>query len=252
MHGSGVDVLPDGSLLLTNVTRQTSGRYRCLLEQNDRTITAIRLVVRGSPDPPENVTVSTSTVIAVVTWHLHLEEDWEESPEGPKTTLHLQYRPIHSAQWLHLPHHIAPSQGRVDVYKLQPNTTYEFQLWTSNSYGDSEVVKVINTTHPFVSEIDLAKGLEKTLEEFSPSVWIVAVMVAMVVASILGGLLLVIYCIQHKFKKSNEGDDPEKIELVPHIIENPGYQVDHSCNLETIYESHLSPSASAQSTVATV
>ncbi|XP_071530005.1 contactin-4 isoform X2 [Panulirus ornatus] len=251
-HWSGEHVLSNGSLFLTNVTRQKTGRYTCLQEENDRVIYAVHLVVRGPPDPPENVTISTSTVIAVVMWHLHLEEDWENSPEGPKTTLHLRYRPLHSEAWLHLPHHIPPSQSRLEVYKLQPNTTYEFELWTSNVYGKSEVVSVITTTHPYVSEKELAKMLEETLEEFSPSVWIVAVVVVMVVANVLGGLLLVIYYFQHKFKKSGEADKLERIELVPHIIENPGYQVEHSQNHETIHESPLSPSTSAQSTAAVV
>lgn len=64
----------------------------------------------GPPDAPVNVSVHTSTVVAIVTWHLHLEEDWEGTVQGPKTTLHLRYRPLSSLQWQHLPHHIPPTQ----------------------------------------------------------------------------------------------------------------------------------------------
>lgn len=45
-------------------------------------------------------------------------------------------------------------------------------------------------------------------------------------------------------------EDTEKIELVPHIIENPGYQVDNSQNQETIHESLLSTSLSSQGAAA--
>ncbi|XP_069183040.1 contactin-2 isoform X2 [Procambarus clarkii] len=244
-HWPNEEVLPDGSIFVANVTK--NAYFKCMLSETSEIISSIRLVVRGPPDPPENVVIKPSAVTAIVTWHLHLKEEWEGFLEGPKTTFHLRYRPLLNSQWLVLPHHIAPSQGLLEVYKLKPNTTYEFQLWTSNSYGESEIVKVVTTTHPFVSDIELAKMLEETLEEFSPSVWIVAVVVVLVVATVLASFLLVIYY----FKKSDT-DDHERIELIPHIFENPGYQVEHSQSLETIHESILSPSTSAKSAAATV
>lgn len=45
-------------------------------------------------------------------------------------------------------------------------------------------------------------------------------------------------------------EDAEKIELVAHIIENPGYQVDSSHNMDTIHESLLSTSPSCQGAAA--
>lgn len=44
-------------------------------------------------------------------------------------------------------------QGQVDVRNLTPNTTYEFQLWTSNRFGKSETNSIFATTLPSFSEI---------------------------------------------------------------------------------------------------
>lgn len=140
------------------------------------------------PDPPENVTVRALTIFVVVTWHLHLDPEWEDDPQGPRTTFHLQYRPEDSQTWRQLPSHISPTQvriyqlpfflthletekiypfsvvqvmtivtfsyqGQVDVCNLTPNTTYEFQLWTCNRFGKSETVSFIATTLPSFSEM---------------------------------------------------------------------------------------------------
>lgn len=64
------------------------------------------------PDPPENVTVRALTIFVVVTWHLYLDPDWEDDPQGPRTTFHLEYRPEDSQTWRQLPSHISPTQVR--------------------------------------------------------------------------------------------------------------------------------------------
>ncbi|XP_066974738.1 contactin-4-like [Macrobrachium rosenbergii] len=242
----------DGSLYLPNVTRQMTGYYICRQESEERLLSSYNLIVRGPPDPPQNVTVHALTVIAIVKWHLHLDDDWEDSLEGPKTTLQLRYRRLPSSQWLHLPHHIAPNQNQVDIYHLQPNSTYEFQLWTKNSYGVSDIVSVNGTTLHDVAEIELARMLEENMEGFSPQVWIVAVVIVMGVITVSGLYLLVDHCQQHRFGKS-DADCSEGIELVPNIIENPGYQNSHgdpNNHLEAaIHESLLmSPTASCSRT----
>lgn len=248
----GETVLSNGSLFINNVTEINSGHYICLWEHDDKIIYSVRLVVGVPPDPPENVTVRALTVIVVVTWHLHLDTKSEEDPSGPRTTVHLQYRPEDSLAWRQLPSHISPTQGQVDVCNLTPNTTYEFQLWASNRYGKSETVSFVTTTRPSVSEMEQAKRLEGLLEDFNPLVWVVAVVIAMVATNVLGGLLLLAYYFQHRVKRSGDSEDIEKIELVPHIIENPGYQVDCSHSLETIHESLLSSSSSCQGAAAAV
>ncbi|MPC16138.1 hypothetical protein E2C01_008958 [Portunus trituberculatus] len=95
-----------------------------------------------------------------------------------------------------------------------------------------------------------AKRLEGLLQDFNPLVWVVAVVIVMVATNVLGGLLLLAYYFQHRVKRSGDSEDTEKIELVPHIIENPGYQMNGSCSLETIHESLLSSSSSCQGAAA--
>ncbi|KAG0716141.1 Down syndrome cell adhesion molecule [Chionoecetes opilio] len=242
----GVEVLSNGSLFISNVTDAKSGYYACISEQDDHVIALVRLVVGVPPDPPENVTVRALTIFVVVTWHLHLDPGWEQDPSGPRTTFHLQYRPEDSPAWRHPPAHISPTQGQVDVCNLTPNTTYEFQLWTSNRFGNSETVSFIATTLPQFSEMEQAERLEGLLQDFNPLVWVVAVVIAMVATNVLGGLLLLAYYFQHRVKRSGDSEDAEKIELVPHIIENPGYHVDGSHSLETIHESLLSSPTNCQ------
>lgn len=243
-------VLDDSSLFINNVSEVDAGLYICFSEETGRAVYSVRLFVGVPPDPPENVTVRALTIFVVVTWHLHLDPEWEEDLQGPRTTFHLQYRPEDSQTWRQPPSHISPTQGQVDVCNLSPNTTYEFQIWTGNRFGKSETVSFIATTLPSFSEMEQAKRLEGLLEDFNPLVWVVAVVIVMVVTNVLGGLLLLAYYFQHKIKKSGDPDDAENIELVPHIIENPGYQVDGSHNLETIHESLLSTSPSSQGAAA--
>ncbi|KAK8391435.1 hypothetical protein O3P69_017194 [Scylla paramamosain] len=246
----GETVLSNGSLFISNVTELNSGIYLCVEQQDDSVIYSVRLVVGVPPDPPENVTVRALTICVVVTWHLRLDPQWEEDPSGPRTTLHLQYQPEDSPIWRKLPSHISPTQGQVDVCNLSPNTTYEFQLWTSNRFGKSETVSFVATTLPSFSEVEQAKRLEGLLQDFNPLVWVVAVVIVMVATNVLGGLLLLAYYFQHRVKRSGDSEDTEKIELVPHIIENPGYQMDGSRSLETIHESLLSSSSSCQGAAA--
>ncbi|KAK8391436.1 hypothetical protein O3P69_017194 [Scylla paramamosain] len=151
----GETVLSNGSLFISNVTELNSGIYLCVEQQDDSVIYSVRLVVGVPPDPPENVTVRALTICVVVTWHLRLDPQWEEDPSGPRTTLHLQYQPEDSPIWRKLPSHISPTQGQVDVCNLSPNTTYEFQLWTSNRFGKSETVSFVATTLPSFSEVAL-------------------------------------------------------------------------------------------------
>ncbi|XP_076054548.1 uncharacterized protein LOC143033232 [Oratosquilla oratoria] len=213
-------VLPDGSLQLLQVTRQFSGHYKCLQKPN-HLVKDVRLIVRGPPPPPTRVSVRPATVLAVVAFHYDMPEEQEQDP----VKLHLVYRPIHSEDWHLLPHHISPTQKEVDVFKLEPNTTYEFCLWANNSYGPSSNVTVIATTLHEMTEIELARQLLEVSQGFTPKAWIVAVLVSLVVINVFVGVMAVLYCRYYKTHTAGK-DDPERIELVPHIIENPAYQVD--------------------------
>ncbi|CAL4168442.1 unnamed protein product, partial [Meganyctiphanes norvegica] len=107
----------------------------------------------GPPDPPTNVSVHASTVLAVVSWHQNLEPDYEENIYAPKTTIYLRYRSLEEDNWQSLPTPIGPQQHQADIYKLTPNTTYEFQLWSKNIYGESEEVSVLATTNQQTTDV---------------------------------------------------------------------------------------------------
>ncbi|KAK4309750.1 hypothetical protein Pmani_018627 [Petrolisthes manimaculis] len=240
-HEIGENVLEDSSLALSNVTLLNTGRYVCHREEDDSVVRSFHVIVVGPPEAPVNVSVHTSTVVAIVTWHLHLEEDWEGTVQGPKTSLHLRYRPLTSLQWHHLPHHISPTQCRENILHLQPNTTYEVQLWASNRLGESDTVTVLATTQADHSEMEMAKRLEESLNGFRPGVWVAAV-----AANVMAAGSLVACYFHHRHRKSGETEDPEKIELVPNIIENPGYRFP---DLDPAHQAFLNSTAIAAAAV---
>ncbi|XP_037786605.1 uncharacterized protein LOC119582441 [Penaeus monodon] len=247
-YKKNIIVLENGSLFFTNIVRENSGLYDCILEEDGTSLHKIKIVVVGVPQPPQNVSVHATQVIAIVKWHVHLDEDWENSPQGPKTTVHLHYRPVSSQHWLQVPHHLMP-QGQTTIYRLIPNTTYAIELWSSNRYGKSDIVPFYFATMPDVDETEQESMLLLDVEEFSPVVWIIAVLVIVIVIHVLVGFLLFAYWRQRRIGKS-DGDDCEVIELVPHIIENPAYQF--SRHFDPMQESFLSPSVSSHSAVALV
>lgn len=44
-------------------------------------------------------------------------------------------------------------QRQIDVYKLEPNTTYAFRIWGTNQLGEGEIVEVESTTLKIYEEI---------------------------------------------------------------------------------------------------
>lgn len=40
----------------------------------------------------------------------------------------------------------------MEVYKLEPNTTYEFRIWANNALGPGEIVTTVVTTLPETKE----------------------------------------------------------------------------------------------------
>lgn len=37
-------------------------------------------------------------------------------------------------------------QRQIDIYKLQPNTSYAFRIWATNQLGSGEITEVVATT----------------------------------------------------------------------------------------------------------
>lgn len=46
-------------------------------------------------------------------------------------------------------------QRQIDVYHLEPNTTYSFRVWATNQLGRGEIVEVEGHTHHSVEELGM-------------------------------------------------------------------------------------------------
>lgn len=43
-------------------------------------------------------------------------------------------------------------QRQIDVYKLEPNTSYAFRVWATNQLGSGEITEVVAITKPIYTE----------------------------------------------------------------------------------------------------
>ncbi|PSN38015.1 hypothetical protein C0J52_19287 [Blattella germanica] len=68
---------------------------------------------------------------------------------------------------------------QIDVYCLDPNTTYVFKIWASNKLGPGEETVLEATTLHDIGEIELARHLLEGAQTFDTRVWVAAVAVVM-------------------------------------------------------------------------
>uniref|UniRef100_A0A1I8M336 Uncharacterized protein n=1 Tax=Musca domestica TaxID=7370 RepID=A0A1I8M336_MUSDO len=138
---------------------------------------------------------------------------------------------------------------QMEVYRLEPNTTYEFRMWANNHLGSGEVVTTNVTTLPETKEEDLIRLIQPDLDNFDPRIWIVAVSIVLGTFVILAiGLCIVLTrecyqssqagtethsnfsnCVNADGSGSRSSGSTEfengwdSIELIPNIILNPGF-----------------------------
>ncbi|KAG8232025.1 hypothetical protein J437_LFUL012049 [Ladona fulva] len=157
-----------------------------------------------------NVTVHPSTVLALLLW------DVAEDGGYPISHFTARYRLIHQ-----VPH----ANRHIDVYRLQPNSTYIFQIWASNILGPGEVTEMETKTLNNNEEIELARHLLEGAEDFDTRVWVVAV--AVVMGTLLMLAIGTCYLLYKECQTPNMNtEDQEVIELMPNIILNPGFDSD--------------------------
>ncbi|XP_043473090.1 protein turtle homolog B isoform X1 [Leptopilina heterotoma] len=215
-------VKPNGTLELVNVTKHDDGNYSCILD-NDADAVKISYNVRVRTPPPalHNVWVKPSTILANILWEVggtggypiidftaqyRLKASHGDEPED--------WKPI-------IPNHIPPNSRQIDVYHLEPNTTYSFRVWATNELGPGEIVEVEGHTHHSDEELELARHLLAGAENFDTRVWVAAVGIVMGTLMILGfGTCFLLY---RECKASSQLEEQEVIELVPNIILNPGF-----------------------------
>ncbi|XP_016838254.1 protein sidekick-1 isoform X2 [Nasonia vitripennis] len=178
-------VEPNGVLKLINVSRFDAGDYYCTLD-DDAVKDRINVQVRTPPPALHNVWVKPSTILANILWEVagtggypiidftaeyRLKPSPGEEPEA--------WKPI-------IPTHIPPNSRQIDVYHLEPNTTYSFRVWATNQLGRGEIVEVEGHTHHSVEELELARHLLAGVENFDTRVWVAAVGIVMGTLMVLG------------------------------------------------------------------
>ncbi|XP_060520910.1 cell adhesion molecule DSCAM isoform X3 [Cylas formicarius] len=211
-------VFSNGTLFIMHVNIKDSGAYSC------RRANVVESPIQGkvqvrvrSPPLPLNVTIKTSTVLAVVFWTVQGNGGY------PIINFTAQYRLAYTNDsWLPIsPNHITPNSRQVDVYNLRPNTTYEFRIWATNQLGRSPSVSVYGVTLDSYKETDLARHLLKGADQFDTRIWAAAVGVVMGTLVLLGiGTCILLY---QECKTPTVEEEQEIIELVPNIILNPGF-----------------------------
>lgn len=144
-----------------------------ILQNSDSREHYICIVTQTFPAPPlalVNVTVVPSTVLAVILWAV------QGTGGHPIIDFTAQYKPADNSSetWLpispnHIPHNCVRNfpfpaltaavttfficeQRQIDVYKLEPNTSYAFRVWATNKLGSGEIVEVVGTTRPIYTE----------------------------------------------------------------------------------------------------
>ncbi|KAF6206083.1 hypothetical protein GE061_017308 [Apolygus lucorum] len=213
------------SLIFMGLSRDDADIYTCT-EENGTFINRVRVKVRTAPPPLANVTVVPSSILVTIHWEI------ENDGGYPIKYFNAQYRlkyslPNQVGDYWHsvLPNGIYPTSTQIDVYHLEPNATYVFQVWATNRLGRGEVTEVEAQTKHDNQEIELARHLLEGAETFDTRVWVAAV--AIVMGTLLVLATATIYALYKECRipavRVSE-KDVEAMELIPNIILNPGYQ----------------------------
>ncbi|XP_017853443.1 uncharacterized protein LOC108607263 isoform X3 [Drosophila busckii] len=191
----------------------------------------VKLTVRTTPGPVTQLYFKASTILGFLIWRFNKTQ----SGGYPVRSFTAEFRNVsyrtppanasYEHAWIRMdPINIAPNVRQMEVYRLAPNTTYEFRIWANNELGSGEVVTTNVTTLPETKEEDLIRLIKPDLDNFDPRIWIVAVSIVLGTLVILAiGLCIVLSkeCYQSTQMELQDGWD--NIELIPNIILNPGF-----------------------------
>ncbi|XP_017466384.1 PREDICTED: uncharacterized protein LOC108359177 [Rhagoletis zephyria] len=191
----------------------------------------VNLTVRTPPGPVTQLYFKASTILGFLIWRFNKAN----SGGYPVRSFTAEFRNVSynetpynhtfEHEWSRMdPINIAPNVRQMEVYRLEPNTTYEFRIWANNQLGSGEVVTTNVTTLPETKEEDLIRLIQPDLDNFDPRIWIIAVSVVLGTLVILAiGLCIVLSkeCYQSSQAEFEVGW--ESIELIPNIILNPGF-----------------------------
>ncbi|XP_031356484.1 protein sidekick-1 isoform X4 [Photinus pyralis] len=173
----------DGSLFLMEVDRNDSGIYTCLPANSDSpdVKASVGLRVR-TPPPLLSLSVHPSTILALVLWTV------EDTGGYPIICFTAQYRLANSSEeWKPIsPNRISPNSRQIEVYKLEPNTTYAFRVWGINQLGKGDVAEIEGRTLMNNQDLELARHFLEGADKFDTRMWLVAVGVVMGTLVVLG------------------------------------------------------------------
>ncbi|EDW27134.1 GL16590 [Drosophila persimilis] len=159
-----------------------------------------KLTVRTVPGPVTQLYFKASTILGFLIWRFNKTQ----SGGYPVRSFTAEFRNVSYSQppanasfehaWTRMdPINIAPNVRQMEVYRLAPNTTYEFRIWANNELGSGVVVTTNVTTLPETKEEDLIRLIKPDLDNFDPRIWIVAVSIVLGTLVILAiGLCIVL------------------------------------------------------------
>ncbi|KAJ8969491.1 hypothetical protein NQ317_009213 [Molorchus minor] len=212
-------VLDNGSLFISQVNQNDSGIYSCSRENvvNSDVKARVNVTIRTPPPALVNVTVRPSTILALLLWEVNGTGGY------PIINFTAQFRLAYTnSSWIPIsPNHITPNSRQIEVYKLVPNTTYEFRIWATNQLGRGAIKEAHGTTLGVYKEEELARHMLEGADKFDTRVWAVAVGIVMGTLVLLGlGICFLLY---QECRIPGVVEEQEIIELVPNIILNPGF-----------------------------
>ncbi|XP_015730842.1 contactin-6 isoform X5 [Coturnix japonica] len=129
-----------GDLMIRNIQLHHSGKYVCLVQTTlDSQSTAVDVIVRGPPGPPEDVRVEQiSSTTAVLSWKSGKDNN------SPVQIYSIQTRTPFSVGWQAVstvPEVLNSRTHRATVVDLSPWVEYEFRVVASNSVGTGDPSK---------------------------------------------------------------------------------------------------------------
>ncbi|XP_034671429.1 uncharacterized protein LOC117903480 isoform X3 [Drosophila subobscura] len=118
-----------------------------------------KLTVRTVPGPVTQLYFKASTILGFLIWRFNKTQ----SGGYPVRSFTAEFRNVSYSQppanasfehaWSRMdPINIAPNVRQMEVYRLAPNTTYEFRIWANNELGSGVVVTTNVTTLPETKE----------------------------------------------------------------------------------------------------
>ncbi|XP_034671428.1 uncharacterized protein LOC117903480 isoform X2 [Drosophila subobscura] len=124
-----------------------------------------KLTVRTVPGPVTQLYFKASTILGFLIWRFNKTQ----SGGYPVRSFTAEFRNVSYSQppanasfehaWSRMdPINIAPNVRQMEVYRLAPNTTYEFRIWANNELGSGVVVTTNVTTLPETKEEELQDG----------------------------------------------------------------------------------------------